>query len=55
MTQEQVQSFIDFESEQKKSVRSGIEMYDVKGFHKYLSLSELLDYYLTYKQNQLTV
>jgi hypothetical protein len=55
MTQEQVQGFLDFERDQKKSIRGGIEMYDVKGCHKYLSLSELLDYYLTYKQNQLTV
>lgn len=40
-----VLQFIDFEKQQRKSNRSGIEMYDVKGHYKYLTFSELVDYY----------
>lgn len=43
-------SFLDFESNQKKSIRGGVEMYDVKGCYKYLTLSELFDYWGNIKQ-----
>lgn len=37
--------FVEFEKQQIKSNRGGVEMYDVKGHYKYLTLSELVDYY----------
>lgn len=40
-----LQNFLDFESKQPKSIRSGIEMYDVKGHYKYLTLGELFQYW----------
>lgn len=38
--------FIDFEKTQKRSVISNDVMYDVKGYYKYLTFSELFDYYI---------
>lgn len=40
-----VSSFIEFEKSCKKEIRGGIEMYDVKGHYKWLSLSELFKYW----------
>ena len=40
-----LQFFLDFESKQKKSIRGGVEMYDIKGQYKYLTLSELFEYW----------
>ena len=40
-----IQNFLDFKSKQKKSIRGGVEIYDIKGHYKYLSLSELFDYW----------
>lgn len=42
-----IQSFLEFEKEQKKTMRGGIEMYDIKGLHKYLTLSELFNWYVS--------
>jgi hypothetical protein len=38
--------FLEFESNQLKSERGGMILYDVKGHYKYLTFSELLDYYI---------
>lgn len=38
--------FIEFEKNQPKTMRGDALMYDVKGFHKYLTISELFDYYI---------
>lgn len=43
--------FIDFEKNQTKSIRCGITMYDVKGHYKYLTTSELVDYYFKHYGN----
>jgi len=40
-----VLSFLDFEKSCKKEKRGGIEMYDVKGHYKWMSLTELYEYY----------
>jgi hypothetical protein len=40
-----LQNFINFESKQSKSIRGGVEMYDIKGYYKYLTFSELFDYW----------
>ncbi len=40
----QLQNFLDFESKQPKSIRGGVEMYDVKGYYKYINLGELFQY-----------
>lgn len=37
--------FLDFESKQSKSIHGGVEMYDIKGHYKYLTFSELFDYW----------
>ena len=42
-----LQSFLDFEKEQKKVMRGEIEMYDIKGHHKYLTFSELFNWYVS--------
>jgi hypothetical protein len=42
-----LQSFLDFEKEQKKVMRGEIEMYDLKGHHKYLTFSELFNWYVS--------
>lgn len=44
---EVMELFIEFEKGQKKTVRGGIEMYDVKGEYKYLTFSELFQLFLT--------
>lgn len=41
----QLLNFLDFESKQPKSIRGGVEMYDVKSHYKYLTLSELFEYW----------
>lgn len=41
-----IQSFLDFEKEQKKTLRGNIEMYDIKGHYKYLTFSELFNWYV---------
>lgn len=38
-------NFLDFESKQPKSIRGGVEMYDVKGYYKYLTIGELFQYW----------
>ena len=38
-------NFLDFVNETPKSIRGGVEMYDVKGHYKYLTLSELFEYW----------
>lgn len=40
-----IQNFLYYESKQSKSIRGGVEMYDIKGHYKYLTLSELFDYW----------
>jgi len=42
-----LQSFLDFEKEQKKVMRGEIEMYDLKGHHKFLTFSELFNWYVS--------
>ena len=42
---DKINAFLEFESNQKKSIRGGVEMYDIKGHYKFLSLSELFDYW----------
>ena len=42
-----LQSFLDFEKQQKKVMRGEIEMYDLKGHHKYLTFSELFNWYVS--------
>jgi len=42
-----LQSFLDFEKEQKKVMRGEVEMYDIKGHHKYLTFSELFNWYVS--------
>ena len=37
--------FLEFEGKQKKELRGGVIMYDVKGCHKYLNHLQLFDYY----------
>ena len=38
-------NFLDFESKQKKSIRGGVKMYDIKGHYKYLTFSELYEWW----------
>ena len=42
-----IQSFLYFEKEQKKTLRGNIEMYDIKGHYKYLTFSELFNWYVS--------
>lgn len=42
-----IQSFLEFEKEQKKTMRGNIEMYDIKGHHRYLTFSELFNWYVS--------
>lgn len=42
-----IQSFLEFEKEQKKTMRGNIEMYDIKGHHKYFTFSELFNWYVS--------
>lgn len=42
-----IQSFLEFEKEQKKTMRGNIEMYDIKGHYKYLTYSELFNWYVS--------
>lgn len=42
-----IQSFLEFEKEQKKTMRGNIEMYDIKGHHKYLTFNELFNWYVS--------
>lgn len=44
-------NYLDFRSAQKKVILGGAEMYDLFGHHKYLSESELIDYYFKKKYN----
>lgn len=37
--------FWDFVASAQKVLRGGIEMYDVNGYYKYLTLHELFQYY----------
>ncbi len=43
-----IYGFLDFEKQQVKTVRGSVEMYDVKGCHKYLTFSELFEWYVKY-------
>lgn len=38
-------NYLEFRATQKKVILGGAEMYDVFGHYKYLSESELIDYY----------
>jgi ABC-type phosphate transport system auxiliary subunit len=38
--------FLEFEKNQSKTERGGMILYDIKGHYKYLTFSELLDYYI---------
>ena len=40
-----IENFSSFEKEQQKVKRGDIEMYDVKGYYKYLTLGELFVYW----------
>ena len=42
-----IQSFLEFEKEQKKTMRGNIEMYDIKGHHRYITFSELFNWYVS--------
>ncbi len=44
-----VESFIEFEKQQKKSIRGNTTMYDIVGSYKYLTLSELFEWYIKHK------
>ena len=44
-----IYGFIDFEKQQIRTVRGNVEMYDIKGCHKYLTLAELFEWYIKYK------
>lgn len=37
--------FVNFKNSCKKEMRGGKEMYDVKGCHKWLTISELFQYW----------
>mgnify|MGYP003591885501 CR=1 FL=1 len=39
-------SFVGFEKSQIKTERGGRTVYDVKGYYKYLTLSELFEYFM---------
>lgn len=41
----QLQSFINYESTCKKVTRGNQTLYDIKGQHRYLSLTELFNYW----------
>lgn len=45
MELKQALEFFEFEKLQKQEIRGGVTMYDVKGYHKYLTMSELIDHY----------
>ena len=52
MEKEKVLDFLEFRKMQKKVVFEGVTMYDVFGKHKYLTESELINYYVNvYKQS----
>ena len=42
-----IQSFLEFEKEQEKIMRGNIEMYDIKGHHKYFTFAELFNWYVS--------
>jgi hypothetical protein len=42
-------SFLEWKDNQCTTIRGGKLMYDVKGYYKYLTESELLNYYIEYK------
>lgn len=42
-----IKDFLEFEKEQKKTMRGNIKMYDIKGYYKYLTLSELFNWYVS--------
>lgn len=41
-----IEYFLEYKNKQNKSIRGGVEMYDIKVCYKYLTLSELFDYWL---------
>lgn len=40
-----IENFIHFERDTKRQLRGGVVMYDVKGHYKWLTLSELFNYW----------
>lgn len=40
-----IESYIEWEKKQKKVIRGGQVMYDIKGTHKFLYLHELYEYW----------
>ena len=44
-------NFVDFEKSQTKTERGGRTMYDVKGHYKYLTLSDLFEYFMNRRKN----
>jgi len=40
-----LQRFLEFKEKQRKTKRGGVVMYDVFGYYKYLTESELFKYY----------
>lgn len=40
-----IESYIEWEKKQKKVIRGGQVMYDIKGAHKFLYLHELYEYW----------
>ena len=45
---DQLLNFIEFEKKQKREDRGEQIMYDIKGCHKYLTFSELFEWYIKY-------
>lgn len=47
MKEQLLTGFMAYEGCQRKEIRGGVVMYDVKGCHKYLTVLELFDIYLS--------
>lgn len=45
-------NYLEFRDVQKKVILGGTEMYDIFGHYKYLSESELIDYYFKKYNNE---
>jgi hypothetical protein len=43
---QKIHSFLEFEKEQNKIFRGELVLYDINGCHKYLTLSELFEWYI---------
>ena len=40
-----IEGFINYRNSIDSTIRGGVTMYDVKGYYKYLTESELFEYY----------